>query len=1194
MSRLKEKIEQLSKGVFTYQVPDIILSEEKIEMTVESGKTFQGSFSIKNSDNSSMKGILYSNNKRFQLLEENFIGEENLIYYEINMEHLNSGEVIKGEVSIICSDGETSLPFIVTVETPYSMTSLGKIKDMFHFTNLAKEDWAEAVKLFKSADFEKIFLQYDKKSRTQYRYLMRSISSSQAMEEFLITMRKKLPINLKIDKSSLSFTVTQGKYMDKIVLTKDSWGYLEIKVSADEPFIIPDHKIVWADNFIGSTYNLEFMINSEFLRAGMNYGRLYLKTVHQELIVDITCEYIVEGKERDLSVRKKKSFEMKLLQNYISFRTRKMSVEQYVSESKILIQYLGTEIDDVFYDLIRIHLNIISGDTGLAVEQLQSFKDREETIKDNSILCYCGYLYLNALLKKDDETIRSTVDEITRYYTNSHFDWKILWLLLYLDTKYDHNRSLKLSDMKRQFDLGCHSPVLYYEVIAVFNEEPVLLKELSSFWLQAVYFGIKNDILSKDAAAQFTYLAQHQKSFNKLIYQGLVLLYKKYQSKDILTAICSILIRGQKVDNKYFPWYCLGVDSQLRITQLHEYYMYALAEEDHVTLPQSILLYFMYNTTLTEQKKAYLYADIIKNKETNPAMYQSYYKKIESYCLKQLGNNMINESLSIIYEEILTEDTLTKDMAANLTNILFRHQLYCANPNIKGICVIHKEIDEEIIIPLKDGSAQINIFTNDAEVFLIDNNDNRYIKTIDYTLNPLIQSWKYLDKCFELCPSNKMLLLCLYEKAESYHKFDRNSMEIRKRILELENIRVKYKETILSILIQYYYDNFEGELLDSYLLQVDVKYLSKNERGKVIEYMIIRKFTDYAKNLLMQYGYEGISVKRIMKLVSSLIMSGNQEEKQDFLLELSHYILKEGKYNDIILKYLVKYYNGTTKEMLNIWKAAKGFDIPTVELEERLLGQVLFTETYMAEGGKVFINYYKEGSNKKLIRAFLSYYAYKYLVNDRVVQTEIFDIIKRESFYEENEVCMIALLKYFSFKENLTEDEIKLIDFNLHKLMENGIILPFYQLFNNRMSIPESIRNKYYIEYKANPKKKVSIYYRFHEQCGSEDTSEIKEEDFIKETMKNVYEGIFVKDILLFYHEGFDYYIVEEDSETEIKSELISIKMDYLPEIADRSRYQQINRMMQLMEEKETDLLKETMEQYICVEYIANEIFKPL
>ena len=47
------------------------------------------------------------------------------------------------------------------IGVPACNASIGKIKDMFHFANLAREDESEAAALFKNKNFEQIFLYKD-------------------------------------------------------------------------------------------------------------------------------------------------------------------------------------------------------------------------------------------------------------------------------------------------------------------------------------------------------------------------------------------------------------------------------------------------------------------------------------------------------------------------------------------------------------------------------------------------------------------------------------------------------------------------------------------------------------------------------------------------------------------------------------------------------------------------------------------------------------------------------------------------------------------------------------------------------------------------------------------------------------------------------------------------------------------------
>ncbi len=1191
---LKEKVERLSKGLFEYETPSILLSEDELIITAEAGKTYSGSFTIKNNKNTPVKGVLYSSSKLLKPEQDRFAESCNVIPFTFIADHMNAGETTKGAVCIVSDCGETQLPFTVNTEVPYFNSSLGKIKDLYNFANLAKSDWPEALKLFKSEEFKHLILHYETKYGVLYENLLKSRSASQALEEFLIAIHKKLRINISADKTAFEFESVKESFMDKIILTKDNWGYTEIRVSTDAPFISLDHKIIWSDNFIGNSYPLEFVLKTEAMRSGNNFGRVFLKTTHQTITAEITCSC----KKREQSLAKKDnpnrrqvaSYRYKLTENYLNFRCNSITLIKYVTDSTAILDSLSS-IDarnQELYRLYKIHLLIISGKENLAEQELAGYDGKEEELRNSSVTAYCAYLYLKALLKKDEQSIENALAGIREYYNRGYTEWRLLWFLIYTDTRYDRSSALKLEDLKNQYVQGCRSPILYFEAAAVFNEDPSKLHELGDFELQVLYWGIRKDYLTRDAAIQITYLAGKNKDFNSLMHRCLVLLYGKYKLKDTLIAICTLLIKGHQWSNKYFSWFHLGVEEQLRITELHEYYMYSTDEKPDIVLPQPILLYFIYNSNINDRKKAYLYAYVVRNKDTIPNIYRTYYKHMEQFAVKQIGARNVSTNLSVLYEEIIAQEGLTEEIANELPYIMFKYEITCNNPNMKGVFVVHKETQEEVYTSFVNGTAQVDIYTENAEILLVDGLDNRYAATVEYTLNKLMHWEDYIHACFDLKANHPYLLLNLSEKVQNYQKFDDRSVEIRKRILQLPGLSEEYYNRNVQDLIYYYYDNFEGELLETYLMQINLHGMAKPDRDKIIELFIIRDLYEKALSALAEYGFGGVSVNRLMKLCTNLLQNCYEEDtRNEILVNLSYYIFKSGKYNEAILEYLLKYFYGTTREMFELWEAATAFDMETVNLEERLLAQMLFAESYLADSLSVFMQYYKRGCNHKLIKAFLSYNAYKYLVKDRLIQPELFQIMKREVMYEENEVCILALLKEFSKHELLTEAEGELADFNIHKFVKKGLVLPFFKDFKGKIPLPPKLQDKFYVEYKTNPQHKVMIHYRMEGKSG--------EEDFISEEMKNEYFGIYIKEFVVFYNERIQYYITEEDEEGQVAvTESVIIRLDHIGSLDEDTRYNRINFMLTAIDMQEEKTLTDSMCNYVKTEYAIARVFRPI
>ncbi|MBP1754191.1 MAG: hypothetical protein H6Q59_589 [Firmicutes bacterium] len=1179
---MKEKIERFSKGDFEYELPFICLSEDEIRITVEAGSSYQGSFTVSNSMDREMKGVLYSSNRLLEIAENSFQGVLSTVAFQFHADYLKAGEVIQGEISVVSDCGELLLPFYVHIEAACVTTSLGKIKDLFQFTNLARMDWSEAKKVFRMEEFERIFLGNEERYRFIYRNLIKSITTSQALEEFLIAIHKKAMIHLSIDKTKVEYLVTEENISDKLILTKDHWGYAEIRVGTTAPFIILEQKFVWADRFIGNTHQISYTIDSKNLRGGINFGQIMIKTVYQTLTIDVICR---GSKQVTVSQHRMiQRLELGLMDNYLNFRLNKINLDHYVLETESLLDELPDREDSRLKGLIRVHLALAVGNQKKAEEELDHFQREEAILKRNSIVEYCAYLYLKALVLKEDGVIKETAKTIRGYYESGNDDWRLLWFLLNVDSGYRNNGSRKLSDIKEQYEAGCHSPILYYEAVCIYNQDPVLLRELNEFEIQILHYGIKNWILSKELAQQYSYHASKRKTYHPVIYQGLIKLYDEYGDIETLSVICSLLIKGLKKSEKYHEWYRLGVESQLRITELYEYYMYSISYTMQEPLSLPVLLYFIYNSNLSDKKKAFLYANIIRHKDQNEPIYRSYLKRMELFSVKMLGAHQISNDLAILYQEFVTKGMLNSELSGHLPYVMYRHELSCENENIVTVKVVHKELGIEELQPLIQGRAQIDIFTSNAEIFLIDSFGNYYIESVDYSVTTYLNTEEYENHCLEYS-TNPMLLLHLFDRYQNYRILHEKAIALRKQVLQIENLAKEYITDCYQTLIEYYYENYNDELLEFYISQLDLHSIKPTERAKYIEYMVVRKIYDRALYALKFFGFEGITTNRLVKMCSGWMLTPDAENKNILMVELCYYVFAHGKYDEAILHYLVQYYEGATREMYKLWKAAKSFDLGTHSLEEHMLTHMLFTQNYMEESSVVFLEYYKDVTNHTLVRAFLSYYAYNYLVHEHVIHSELFLVMKREQNYEENEICLLAWLKHNAHNKKLTENELGFVEFHIARFVKKNIILPFFAEYRSRVALPERLLDKCYITYITDPHCQVYIHYRLMKD---------QEPDFITERMVNVFMGIHVKEFVLFYHETVQYYITEGYSEEEEITESFYAQYDCESSEEEDGRFGQINLMLMALEVKDDDTLINIMENYIQKEYLAEACFAPI
>jgi len=189
---VRERVEELERGDFKSNTPKIDISTPLIEIDLDVDETYEGYFTLKSLNLYKMKGVVYTSTYRMQCVNPQFFGKETNIRFNFQSKGICEGESVKGYFNIISNGGEFSLPFVVHVNKKVLMSSMGKISNLFHFTNLATKNWSEAFKLFQLPEFKNIFINNDKRYENLYHSLTAGeVVTEQCMEEFLTGIHKK-------------------------------------------------------------------------------------------------------------------------------------------------------------------------------------------------------------------------------------------------------------------------------------------------------------------------------------------------------------------------------------------------------------------------------------------------------------------------------------------------------------------------------------------------------------------------------------------------------------------------------------------------------------------------------------------------------------------------------------------------------------------------------------------------------------------------------------------------------------------------------------------------------------------------------------------------------------------------------------------------------------------------------------------
>ncbi len=1191
---MKDKVERLAKGNFEYEQPEVLVSEEALFIEVAAGEDFCGKFFVRNRHMSVMKGVVYSSNEMLVINESQFQGNENEITYTVQARYGTPGEERRGHVTIVSEYGEIAVPFTIRVLPVCLMSSEGEVRDLFQFAGLAQNNWFEAKKLFADSRFVSTVLADREEEATVYRQLMHSKQTDYALEEFLIFIKKKTPIQIKADKTSIRFSPGKTAVMERITIAKDTWGYTDVTVETEGDFFLVSAKKLHSESFNNNRCLLEVAVDGSVLSEGTYFGAIYLKTPRNTVRVDVvcTCEKTVrEGEEKRRAFRKT---EAKLFGRYFDFRMGKVKSGSYIAEAESMVELLllrlqenifpenVTREKELSYRMYRAYLAIIGKKDKNAETEINKIKALYEkmtpTARLSGALCY-----LEAMQQKTPEGVKEYADRIKELCIKEDTDGLLLWFRLYTDKRNENVRAQCIEELKARFEKGNTSPLLYFETAVLWNEEPALLKELGNYELQVLLFALKRNLLQKETVLQFAILAMQAEKGNGLLLRCLELAYARYSQRDALQALCTCLIAAGRRERRYHSYFADACGLQLRIPLLQEYYIYTCGCDETTKIDQSVLLYFTYGNELEEPYAGFLYAYIVRNKEALSSFYRTYAKRMEQYAVESIKAGRIDRNLAVVYEDVLRLVLTDAEMAATLPGIMFSYEIECDNREIKAVSVLHKEEEAECIVPFTEGRAVFRMYTEDACVALIDGEGNYVLPDARCRITRLFHGEEYLSRCYELAGDQPMVLLNLLEKVHNFHTVDVDAVELSKRIVHVEGLSEAFRQKELYSLIRYCYDKYQGELLDGYLNRLNLDCLDRDDRNHVIELLIIRGRYDLAVDALMKYGMTGVSSKRILRLCERMLLQC-EGEQNDTLLLLCRHCFFDGKFDENMLRYLVTYFYGTTEEMYQIWLRAMEFELQTEVLEERLLGQILFADAYVPNAQQVFLSYRKKRGNRKLIRAYLSKAAYRRFLLGCELPEELFEEIRIEA-EENNEICCLAVLREYAERESLTEEQARYAEQCMNLFAEKGMIFPFFTMFEGKAALPPCMEDKVYVEYRTNPEHKVKISYLY-------DADE--RDNFRCEPMRHVGYGIFAKEFILFYEEVLQYYISEEyDGQSQI-TESFYREVDAVKVHDETTKYGQINLILTAQDMNDEKTMMDMLENYYRREYSINRLFTPI
>ncbi len=1176
---MKEKVLALAKGKFIYESPELIITPDKLVFSVAAGQCKSQTYVVENNRGTKVKGFGSVEEVNITFLPV-FNDAKNELTLEVHAEELVPGEKLQGVLWLVTDCGEATLPYEITIETPKLEDEKGEIRDYFALQQRIQENPEAGADIFFHPNFRGNFLYRDDTGNILYDHVTKKNTKLHSMEEFLVAAGKKHPVRFQIDHAAgeeLFYEVDGIDVQDSVRVRLNTWGCIGIEVSATADFIQPEVHALWTDEFNNNQDIVEFTILADKIKEGKRYGSLVLESPYERKEIRICAGLAQRAQERKIERAGRVAF-IDFYKKYLAFCQGKINREEYqefMRKTHGVMDKIVTKYPLALKGYIEVMLRNQKGIQEFLREKktqdIPEVNSHIEKIESYILIEFIEYLYTGS--EEDRKRLAKMLDGYYEYGYRST-------LLFYLKSRVagDSISSAQLlGEIRQRLDQGANSPLLYQLWIELHREDTALLTSLDNVSLPAICYGLKHDLISKEMAITIGFLAERMKLFNPLVLSVLENLYIKFQIPDILRSICALLIRHEKQEEKYFMFYALGVESHLRMTELYEYYMYALPKKKEISLPEAVLSYFQFENHLSDSTKAYLYSYIIRNRKELPEYYGAYESAMVDFTLAQLAHERISEDICELYEWMFREKSVSENTLIQLPQIMFAHRIECKSSKMVGVLVVHKEIKEETYYPLVNGSARVNLLTPNFQLYFVDEKGYYYVESVDYECIKMT----YLDDlamaCYERGFAQPQLMIHLSAKAMRSAQLDDIKATLLHRLVREGVFRPYTEGKILLRLYDYYREQREEELVTDVLDLLKAEHIKRERVGEIASDCIYHEIYEKAEAMMVRYGLTGVDAPALAALIAWKISTG-KDEFSPLLMKWTLHLYRRGYEDWCSQYYLLKYYMGNTETLDLLYKKCQ--KMPDISIEdgckERLLGQVLFVGDEPQKYEEVYLDYYERGNNRVLVRAYLAELAYEFLVGRIALSEELFVKIEKEAFYEKEDIMILAAMRYYSELPELAKKQKEFVEINLEKFAGEGKVLGFMKRFKGKVTVPYEIENAVYVQYTSGTSKEVTLFVKSHE------------DKFEPQAMQKIFPGIFVFPLWLFDGEEKVCYIYEEETGKKTPEMIINRGKD---EITSEGFFKMVNGMIVAERQQDKQKYARLRKQYEEIRNAADKLF---
>ena len=1111
---MKRKITQLAKGIIDAKTPEIRVLTASVDATVLCGQQGSGELSLSSGNGVSFRGLVYADDDRIEIADNSYAGTAVRIPYVLHAEDLRENTELSGKFALVTNAGDFEIPYHFHICRPILMEHVLP-QDEKALGELAEQDPDMCMKLFQSEVFLQMPIFEDDVLRALYVSLRRSPDQRLAMEEFLSACGAKQPVGLSLNEMPRTYLFQDG-IPGEITLMKNGAGYCLITAVSETPWIRLLKERWNNTDFNGDVCRIPLYFSRAAMHRGKNMGSVRIATGRKSVSIPITV-MVEEGtdeeeKRRGEFRRQSLLLYRTLLRLYGDPNAPKTLGEQAMSCLDACDGYREPTARD---RLLRAEVCRLLNRRDEEKEILDGIRADVQRGRSEDTSAYLWLLYLEEEMEHGDRQADGFLRLLYRMKESNVKSAEVFPLQRRVDAEWADQPARSLERMREFFRRGELSLLLAADAVHILNEDPSLMQKIGPFERYLLHFGARNGFWNEKAALHAAELLAQEEETGRHAVRTLELMYARFPESGILQALLTLLIRSGQPEERFHHWYVKGIEEDIRLSELYEFYLSTIPEGSDEEIPQMVLLYYTYNSPKWLASKLNLYHYVLGHCTEDSRLYRLYEKQMQTFALEQLLDGAENSRVSEFYDAMFIPEVVDAKTAPLLTEYLYTQELHFENDGIREVKVVYGELEEEFSYPVNHGEAYVPIWSDSARAVYVDAAGNRYARTKLSRRRFMHGSPALLEVCRRLSPES------LPFRLETVRDGRQTGVDDPVKLLGATGLSEIYREKLMLSLIEEAGKDAENGPAKLHEIK-DSPYLNE-EAGRLLAENFIRlEDDDAAIELIHRFGTRGYSPELLLRLLDRQIRRNNYAFDRS-RCQLSLTLYRGGDSDPVTLTYLCRWFNGGTKEMKQLLAVAgaEGSEALVHDLPARLLAQMLFTGD--TDGlDEVFAAYLREPEHMDRIvtEAYLVVQSERYFHDGVRVPEEVFTLIRSWAEREKKPeflpvICQIALTKRFSEKRLLSAADTELAEQMLNSLYNQGLLFAYMKKLGRFMPLPAELADKTLIEYRGDADVSTEIGFRILPQE--------KDKPMIFTEMPHVFRGIYVKPVLLFADEKLEY-----------------------------------------------------------------------